>query len=1479
MRITEVLDTELFVGSVADPLQVLRVHVAGPHQPGSVVVRGAGISGRGDLPAPGGATQPGTAASLPVEVGLTGLPRRGSASVTVEVQDAQGEPIGAPVPHEVRVAEPGWTVWMVPHFHYDPVWWNTQAAYTVTWDEAGEEAQRFRSAFQQTGFALVDLHLRTARRDADYKFVLAEVDYLKPYWDARPQDRAYLRRLLREGRLEIMGGTYNEPNTNLTSAETTARNFVYGVGFQRGVLGGDPQTAWQLDVFGHDPQFPGMAADAGLTSTSWARGPFHQWGPMLWTHAPKDEGWGDPSVMQFPAEFEWLSPSGRGVLTHYMPAHYSAGWQIDSQADLAGAEHAAYHLFTLLKRVAATRNVLLPVGTDYTPPSKWVTEIHRDWAQRYVWPRMVCGLPSEFFAAVRAELDSEGRHASAQTRDMNPIYTGKDVSYIDTKQAQRQAESLLLDAEKFATLAMVHGAGYPHVAMDKAWRQLIFGAHHDAITGSESDQVYIDLLSGWREAHDVGRQVLAAALGHLDAQIGDADPGEGSVAEERGTQPELTVTVFNPSSWSRRDLVSVDVSLGPGGESGLVVIDPDGGAVPALVEQPTRHPDGSLASARVTFAASAPGIGYRSGWRVRTQPVATDAGWTEVRGEPTIDSAGHRVRVDPGRGGAVCEVFDKRAGRQVLRPDSLGNELLIHQEYPEHPRFHEGPWHLVPKGEWVGSSARPADSVRVERSPLGRRLVVSGTIGVLRYTQYVTLLDGFDRVDCVTDLHGFAGADELIRVSWPVDVPGGLPVSEVGHAVVGRGFALIEADTAEHPWTLDNPANHWFGVSSTVRVRITDAGAAQAEGSQDRAVPQRAIGIAELVAPDGEIGRATRELAIALAGQGVTATSSRGDGPRYGKLDVDSNLPDVRIALGGPDENEFVAARLAAADPSYRLELDKQLAEQGSARVWVPADRPLAEVWQPSADLTDPGALPVLVLAGQRAAAELAADLSDAVIEVVQHAVGRTPGEPDLADYTVGLLNQGVPGFAVDSSGALHLSLLRSCTGWPSGVWIDPPRRTAPDGSHFQQEHWSHRFSYGLHAAAGDWRASGLVRAGHDYNHPLYAVVRGKNARTTNRATGAAGLPAELTMLGVESDGDVVVAALKPRGNPLTGGASGSTGAAAGTDGATELTVRLYEAAGGRSQVRLRTNFSLLGASWLNLLEQPLSGDPDAAPIPTTPSDGALIDVTPMQIATIGLSGGDRVRRRDSAEVYGSQAEPHQPVYSRYWLNNTGPAPRGNIPIAVHVEPALVERPAGSGDGITLTVLVAANHAGVSARDAVQLQLPDGWGADRDAVDFDLDAAGFVSEAVTVRPPADTACGTYWIRARIRSGGQLVEDVCRVVIGRQDEPELGVRLLSGPLRLAPGEHGEVVVELASTARTPIAAQVQLIGPWPTWPLVADWDGGVEVEPGRPVQLRFAVQVPRAAPAGSWWVLAKVAAAGLLHYTEPIAVEVLAGGDR
>ena len=147
-----------------------------------------------------------------------------------------------------------------------------------------------------------------------------------------------------------------------------------------------------------------------------------------------------------------------------------------------------------------------PVGVgevaDDFPHGRWLfldqTEIHRDWNARYVWPKFVTAVPADFFEAVRSDAAGTGAWITPQSRDMNPIYTGKDVSYIDTKQAQRAAEVACLDGERLATLAWLAGALYPAESIDKAWRQIAYGAHHDAITGTEGDQVYLDLLAGWR---------------------------------------------------------------------------------------------------------------------------------------------------------------------------------------------------------------------------------------------------------------------------------------------------------------------------------------------------------------------------------------------------------------------------------------------------------------------------------------------------------------------------------------------------------------------------------------------------------------------------------------------------------------------------------------------------------------------------------------------------------------------------------------------------------------------------------------------------------------------------------------------------------------------------------------------------------------------------------------------------------------------
>ncbi|MFY9864098.1 MAG: glycoside hydrolase, partial [Trebonia sp.] len=743
MRITDVESTDLFQGSAVRPLQVIRVTVepAGDSDagaPGTLRIEGAGAA----TPGPFGITLPvaGESRSYEVAVAVTGSPGT-ELPVTVIAETAA---VRVEQAARITVAEPGWTMWMVSHFHYDPVWWNTQGQFTearlVLPDEDGELPDT------RTAFDLVRLHLEKAHRDPDYKFVLAELDYLKPHFDAFPRDRAAIRGLLADGRLELVGGTYNEPNTNLTSAETTIRNAVYGMGFQRDVLGADPRSAWMLDAFGHDPGFPGLMASAGLTSSSWARGPFHQWGP------------GDNTRMQFPAEFEWLSPDGSGLLTAYMANHYGAGWTLHTTPDLEAALRAAHEQFLTLAAVAATRNVMLPVGSDHVIPARWVTDVHREWNRRYVWPRFVTAIPREFFDAVRAEAGgASGSGTGArfwimpQTRDMNPVYTGKDVSYIDTKLAQRAGETVVLEAERLATVAWLRGAPYPAESLDKAWRQLAYGAHHDAITGTESDQVYLDLLAGWREAWQRGDSARHDAIDFIVGGAAGAGAGDGRA-----------VTVVNGLARERDGMVTVTVRPGSPPAGWLEVRDPEtGAAVPALAEGVRRQPDGSLAEVTLTFRATGvPPLGFlRYPLRATPMPDETDetdetaAGpgaerarvcdWEEADGV-TISNDVLAVTVDPARGGSLTSVVDRRTGRNLL--SGPGNDLVLQEEYQQHPRWNEGPWHLSPKGPGVAASAGEA-SVHAYRSPVGSRLVATYSLGDLSVTAETLLWDGADRVE------------------------------------------------------------------------------------------------------------------------------------------------------------------------------------------------------------------------------------------------------------------------------------------------------------------------------------------------------------------------------------------------------------------------------------------------------------------------------------------------------------------------------------------------------------------------------------------------------------------------------------------------------------------------------------------------------------------------------------------------------------
>ncbi len=790
----------------------------------------------------------------------------------------------------------------------------------------------------------------------------------------------------------------------------------------------------------------------------------------------------------------------------------------------------------------------------------------------------------------------------------------------------------------------------------------------------------------------------------------------------------------------------------------------------------------------------------------------------------------------------------------------------------------------MPAGPAVRSSARPA-RVHAECSALGERLVVHGELDGMSYVQVVTLFSGSARVELRTSLHGFCGQDRLVRLRFPVAVDGGTSLAEVANAVVARNFGFVDQDCAEAPWTLDSPAQGWAGVGATLSVELADGPAT---------VASRALGVAEVVLPDDpdrSLVAGARSLLVALVQKGVTASCTEASGNRYGALLGDSNLPDVRVVIGRPRDNSFAAAVLAGAGAAYEDELEGQLAAKGSAALWVPSARRPVETWVPNADLRDARDLPVLLVAGRDAASTgralvvLVEQVRAGHLKIDQPGALSCPpgptGRPDAPDWTAAVLNRGTPGFAVGGDGAIYVSLLRSCTGWPSGVWIDPPRRTAPDGSNFQLEHWSHVFDHALVAGAGDWRSLGCAAEAQAFNTPLVAVVAG---------LGPGAVPPEGSFLELAGDSDrVLLCALKPVGHPLAGGEF-PLEAAEGP----EVALRLYESAGYPAHIKVRAGLGWqVEAAWsADLLEQ------REEPLPC-PGGEMAVSLGPAQTRTLRL----RLRGAPAAPAGpgappGPQApvtEPAEPVFSRYWLHNKGTAPMGNQLLAVHLGPN--SRRARIGTGPLHLVATVASSA-VSEAQAVHLGMvpPAGWSAEPPSRILNLAPGAHASVPFELMPPPGVTSGRYFVAARAQDlAGQAQEDVATVdLLPRDPVAPYAPSLALGPafghpsaqvaaemeavlsteaVRLHPGTGATVELVLVNRTHGELRGEAQLVSPVETWPFATPWSQGFIVSPNGRTNVPFAVQAPVTAEPMSSWLLIKVMYFGRLWYSPAVRLEI------
>ncbi len=153
--------------------------------------------------------------------------------------------------------------------------------------------------------------------------------------------------------------------------------------------------------------------------------------------------------------------------------------------------------------------------------------------------------------------------------------------------------------------------------------------------------------------------------------------------------------MFNTLAWPRSGQTTVSLEFAEQQANALTLIDPAGVSIPYLAEGVERHHDGSLAAATLTFdAAEVPPLGYKT---FLVMPASRDnpaeprlevagpeaSSWQPADGI-AIENDAFAVRAAVPDSGSLESIVDRRTGTELLA--GAGNELVIQEEYPTHPR-------------------------------------------------------------------------------------------------------------------------------------------------------------------------------------------------------------------------------------------------------------------------------------------------------------------------------------------------------------------------------------------------------------------------------------------------------------------------------------------------------------------------------------------------------------------------------------------------------------------------------------------------------------------------------------------------------------------------------------------------------------------------------------------------------------------------
>ncbi len=643
-----------------------------------------------------------------------------------------------------------------------------------------------------------------------------------------------IQQQIQQGKWELVGGMWIEPEMNLISGESIARQLLYGQQYFLEKFGQTTQIAWLPDTFGFCATLPQFLQLAGIDY-----------------FVTQKLDWNDTTKFPYPL-FWWESADGSRVLSLMSNpigegiepvkiATYGANWHtktgLDSHLWLMGVgDHGGgptRDMLETIKRWQLQSPSLIPDSND-SETSDNLSDLHNAQKTDQINSNYLAFPQLQFTTAIDLLEQIKSLEKSAELpiwRDelYLEFHRGCYTTHADQKYFNRYCEGLLYEVELLAAIAtLATGKTYPQATITNTWQKVLFNQFHDILPGTSISEVFVTANQDWQAVITTGKEIWEASWQAIFSEI------YSPPAPQENAQ---SIIAFNSLAWSRSEVVSLvlpdnfidhlaktnsdNLSNSSIENHGInqawQIVDGNGQSIPSQLS--TSEPNTLL-----FLAENIPSIGFTRFWLTTSSAKALNNIQSIIGAQdfapfiyPTtkldlpsqslqLENDLLKVLVDPATGD-LASVFDIINNKEVLQ-EAGGNQLQFWLDQGQYwdawnidPNYAE---HLLPRAELISINYLEKGTIRQ-------------SIRVVRKFRNSTFVQDYilDRhsplVKIVTTVD-WQESHVLVKAAFPITIASNTATYEIPYGTITRPTQPVtEAEKAK--WEV--PALRWADLSTS----------------------------------------------------------------------------------------------------------------------------------------------------------------------------------------------------------------------------------------------------------------------------------------------------------------------------------------------------------------------------------------------------------------------------------------------------------------------------------------------------------------------------------------------------------------------------------------------------------------------------------------------------------------------------------------